>query len=282
MGIGIGGIVLYLMLLCYYMSVEYSKIKTFLKNASIEIKIAIGLFLVLVVFVIVLTVVFLNHNTEPQSVDITNFKEMSGAPDAYKKGAQDLIKMLIDTNERIPNDALYQAVIREGSYSEEIKNNIATAHFLIDIEELRYSFEVTMSWLKGQTKKEDLYIKIQCPYYTDVIYTDTQCIAETPEAQVERYLPHNYVLPNGHKVHIDKSKFGGEFKLLVNVDACKDQELTKEVIDYAEKWLESIYLNPDNYKMEPYDTCLTSFWDGSRRWSYYGGKIAGENSDNVL
>ena len=261
---------------------EYNKIKTFLKNASIEIKIAIGLFIVLVVTAIILAVIFFSYNVEPQSVEITNFKELSNAPDAYKKETQDLIGMLIDKNERIPNDALYQAVIREGSYSEETKNNIVTAHFLIDIEELRYSFEVTMSWLKGQTKKEDLYIKIQCPYYTDVIYTDTQCIAETPETQIIRYLPHNYVLPNGHKVHIDKSNFGGEFKLLVHIDACKDQELIKEAIDYAGKWIELIYLNLDNYNMEPYDTCLTSFWNGPRRGLYYDEKVVGESSDNVL
>ena len=133
------------MLLCYYIGVEYNKIKTFLKNASIEIKIAIGLFIVLVVAAIILAVIFFSYNVEPQSVEITNFKELSNAPDAYKKETQDLIGMLIDKNERIPNDALYQAVIREGSYSEEIMNNTVTAHFLIDIEELRYSFEVTMS-----------------------------------------------------------------------------------------------------------------------------------------
>lgn len=133
------------MFLCYYIGVEYNKIKTFLKNASIEIKIAIGLFIVLVVAAIILAVIFFSYNVEPQSVEITNFKELSNAPDAYKKETQDLIGMLIDKNERIPNDALYQAVIREGSYSEEIMNNTVTAHFLIDIEELRYSFEVTMS-----------------------------------------------------------------------------------------------------------------------------------------
>lgn len=147
------------------MIVEYDKIRISLKNAFTEIEIVIGLFFVLVIFVMILTVVFLSHNTELQSVDIANFKEVPDAPDVYKKGARDLIEMLIDKNERIPNDALYQAAIRVGSYSE---------------------------------------------------------------------------------------------------------------VDYAKKWLGPIYLNLGNYSMEPYDICLTSFRDGSRK------KIVGENNDNVL
>lgn len=238
---------------------KYGKIRNFFENSPIEIKIAVILFFVLTVAAIVLAVVFMNRGGELQYVDITNFSDITDAPDAYKKRMQELIGMLIGKNENIPDGILYGAVIRDGSYSEDIEKNMTTAHFLVDIEELRYSFEVTISWPKVQSNSDDLYVKIQCPYYTDVIYPDTQCIAESLAAQVERYLPHNYVLGNGHKVHVDKSNFGGEFQLLVYIDACKNQKIIDEAMSYTEEWLRSVYLDPSNYKIESYDTCMTSF-----------------------
>ena len=172
------------------------------------------------------------------------------------KSVRELIEMLIDKSDFIPEDAIYSAVIRDGSYSEEVINKTVNANFIVDIEELRYSFEVTMSWLENQPKKEDLYIKIQCPYYTDVIYPDTRCVAETPDSQIRRYLPHNNILPDGRRVHVTQSTFGGNYTLLVQIDACKNQDIIDEALEYTETWIKKLYLDPDEFKIEPYDTCI--------------------------
>ncbi len=124
---------------------KYGKVKNFFDSSPIEIKVAVFLFFVLAIAAVVLAVIFINQGGEPQHVDITNFSDATDAPEPYKKRTQELIGMLIGKNENISDDVLYGAVIRDGSYSEDIEKNMTTAHFFVDIEELRYSFEVTMS-----------------------------------------------------------------------------------------------------------------------------------------
>ena len=262
---------------------KYRKTGYFLRNAAIEIKIAVILFCILSVFVVALAVVFVVNNNKPQSVDVINFDQVSNAPEIYKNGVQDMMGALIGKNENIPDDVLYKAVIRDGSYYEEKLSHATTSYFLVDVEELRYSFEVTVSWPSGELPNDDdLGIIIRCPYYTDVIYPETQCIAESPEAQIERYLPNNYVLAGGHRVHIDKSYFGGEFQLLVQIDACKNQTLMEEALNYANEWIKSIYLDPNSYNLEPYDTCLMSFLDSSQKNSIMMGEPTRKDNSGVL
>lgn len=231
-------------------------IGNFFRNSSLGVKIAILLFFVLVILAIVLAVLTTMQAKEEQNIDVTNFGEVSNAPKEYQIGTQDIIWQLIEQREPVPDFSKYQAVIRDGSYQEETNGNVINANFIVDIEELRYSFEVDLSWPKGQSTYSDPHIEIHCPYYTDVIYPDTQCVAELPTAQIRRYLPHNYYLDSGNRVHIDQSSFGGYTHLLVYIEACKNQELIDAAMNYARNWVESLYINPDNLKMEPYDTCL--------------------------
>ena len=230
-------------------------VKNFIRNSSIGAKIAIILFFVLVIVAIVFAILA-TKKPEEQNIDVTNFSEVSDAPKDYQTFTQELIWQLIEKNENIPDPSKYQAVIREGSYSEETDGNVVNANFIIDIEELRYSFEVDLAWPKNDRNKQtDLTVHIRCPYYTDVIYTDTKCVAETPETQIQRYLPHNYYLDSGDRVHIKFSNFG-EPHLLVYINACKNQNLIDAAMNYAHDWIKSLYMDPDDFKMEPYDVCL--------------------------
>lgn len=233
-------------------------VKNFISNSSVWAKIAIVLFFVLILIAIVLAVIStMNMKKEDDThIDVSNFPEISNAPKEYQIGTEQLIWQLIEQNEPIPDFSDYQAIIREGSYHEETNNNISSADFIIDIEELRYSFEVSLSWPKGQKVYSDPSIKIRCPYYTDVIYTDTKCVAELPTAQIRRYLPHNYYLDNGYRVHIDENSTGGNFRLLVYINACKDENLIDSAMDYARNWIKTLYIDPDDFRMEAYDTCL--------------------------
>ena len=232
-------------------------VKNFIRNSSLGAKIAIVLFFILVVAAIVLAIVTTMGPEKEQNIDVANFSEVSDAPKDYQTYTQELIWQLIEKNENIPNASKYQAVIREGSYSEETDSNVVNANFIIDIEELRYSFEVDLAWPKNNRNKQtDLTAHIRCPYYTDVIYTDTKCIAETPEAQIQRYLPHNYYLDDEHRVQIVNGSVNNNFKLLVYIKACKNQAVIEKAMNYATEWIKTIYMDPEDFKMEPYDTCL--------------------------
>lgn len=235
-----------------------SPIRNFFRNSSVGAKIAILLFFVLVIAAIVLAIITTMQAKEEQNIDVTNFSEVSNAPEEYQIGTQDIIWQLIEQREPVPEFSKYQAVIRDGSYQEESNGNLISANFIVDIEELRYSFEVDLSWPKGQSTYSDPHIEIHCPYYTDVIYPDTQCVAELPTAQIRRYLPHNYYLDNGKRVHIDQSSFGGDIHLLVYIEACKNQDLINAAMNYTHEWIKTLYIDPDEFRIEPYDTCMLS------------------------
>lgn len=238
-----------------------SLLRSFFGNLSVWEKVAIVLFFVLLVAIILIAIVstILSSVEEDNVVDVTNFSEVSDAPREYQSGVEETIWQLIERNGGVVDSSEYNAVIREGSYHEETNKNVSNASFIVDIEELRYSFEVSLSWPRGGDKYTDMSINVRCPYYTDVIYPDTKCVAEKPMTQIGRYLPHNYYLDNGKRVHIDQSNFGGESHLLVYIDACKNKDLIDAAMNYTSSWIESLYMDPNDLKIETYDTCLTSF-----------------------
>ena len=231
-------------------------VKNFIKNSSIGMKVGIVLFMLASVLAVVLAMVYVGRNQEKApGIPITNFQEISSAPEEYQINTEQLIWILAERNESIGDLSQYSAVIREGSYSEDVEKKTRKAHFIVDIEELRYSFEVTMSWIEGGRKNEELYVEIRCPYYTDVIYPETQCIAETPEAQIRRYLPHNEYMENGKLVHVEESSVGKDFRLLVKVEACKDQNILDAAKNQTQEWIETLYMDSEDFAIEPYDTC---------------------------
>lgn len=234
-----------------------SMMRNFIDNSTVGMKVVVVLFIIMCILAVVLAVISNIKNQERgPGIPITNFSEVSDAPEEYQINTEQLIWMLTEQNGDVEDLSQYSATIRDGSYSEEADKKTRKAHFIVDIEELRYSFEVTMSWLEGRTKKEDLYVKVQCPYYTDVVYTDTKCVAETPEMQIKRYLPHNEYLDNETLVHVEESSVGREHRLLVKVDACRNQNITDAAIERTVKWVKSIYMNPEDFVIEPYDMCM--------------------------
>jgi hypothetical protein len=234
-----------------------SMMRNFIDNSTVGMKVVVVLFIIMCILAVVLAIISNIKNQERgPGIPIANFSEVSDAPEEYQINTEQLIWMLTEQNGDVEDLSQYSAKIRNGSYSEETDKKTRKAHFIVDIEELRYSFEVTMSWLEGRTKKEDLYVKIQCPYYTDVIYAGTKCVAETPEMQIKRYLPHNEYLDNKTLVHVEESSVGREHRLLVKVDACRNQNITDAAIERTVKWIKSIYMNPEDFVIEPYDTCM--------------------------
>lgn len=234
-----------------------SIMRNFIDNSTVGMKIVVILFLVMCVLAIALAVmVNIQGQEEVPGVPITNFQEISDAPKEYQTNAEQSLWTLIERNANVEDLSMYSAAIRDGSYSQTTDGNKEIEHFIVDIEELRYSFEITLSWTKGQKKYTDLYVKVQCPYYTDVIYPDTVCVAEKPTAQIKRYLPHNDYINDGKLVHVEESVVGKEFRLLVKVDACKNQDVIDAAMEYTTKWIESIYMNPGDFVVESYDTCM--------------------------
>ena len=101
---------------------------------------------------------------------------------------------------------------------------------------------------------DDPDVTIECPYYVDVIYTDTKCLAQTPEQQVKRYTPH-YDKINGIDFAVDSNQYEDKFYLSVEIASCGNTELGKSALDATRKWLKSVYLDPNDYTIELVDIC---------------------------
>ena len=119
-----------------------SLLRSFFGNLSVWEKVAIVLFFVLLVAIILIAIVstILSSVEEDNVVDVTNFSEVSDAPREYQSGLEETIWQLIERNGGVVDSSEYNAVIREGSYHEETNKNVSNASFIVDIEELRYSF----------------------------------------------------------------------------------------------------------------------------------------------
>ncbi|MDO4746947.1 MAG: hypothetical protein Q4A70_01200 [Candidatus Saccharibacteria bacterium] len=229
-----------------------------IKYSSKTFKVVAGAVLSLFIVIVVVTIIVLNRPIlkDDVMVDIGNFEDMTPTPKGYmhlvEKGIGEIINGASNDDELVFADA----AIREGSYKESENENEKKAEFIVDIDSLHYSFDVTLSWRKdsGDSEPEDPDILIECPHYLDVIYKDKKCIAQSPQAQLARYLPY-YDYVGDKKYAVDFRIFDGEKYLRVEVSTCGDESLRESVIDSIKKWLKTIYLDPNDYKMELIDIC---------------------------
>ena len=128
-----------------------SIMRNFIDNSTVGMKIVVILFLVMCVLAIALAVmVNIQGQEEVPGVPITNFQEISDAPKEYQTNAEQSLWTLIERNANVEDLSMYSAAIRDGSYSQTTDGNKEIEHFIVDIEELRYSFEITLFWTKGQ------------------------------------------------------------------------------------------------------------------------------------
>ncbi|MBQ2660973.1 hypothetical protein IJF93_02780 [Candidatus Saccharibacteria bacterium] len=238
-------------------------IKNFFRYSSVGARVGVVTFLLFDLIVIVVAVVILTRPApgEDSHVEITNFDEVAAVPEDYQTNVQNLIWKAIESNDVFKDVVFTDAVVRADSYNEVTNGEVVTAKFIVDIESMHYSFAVTASWQKGNTNVDDKSIYVECPHYLDVIYTDTKCIAMTPEEQVGRYLPHYDYVGDGRLLSVTMRQYdtfqerAGEPYLAIEVNACGNESLLEAGKTATVKWLKSIYLDPNDYYMETLDVC---------------------------
>ncbi|MBR0480299.1 hypothetical protein IJJ46_00515 [Candidatus Saccharibacteria bacterium] len=235
-------------------------IRNFFRNASLGAKIFAVLAPLAFVAIIIISIVAITSHHDPAEenpITITNFSETTTAPAVYQNYITRIIYDRISSVEETSNLDLSEAKIREGSYQETASSEGSkNATFIIDIDSLRYSFEVNIVFTNTFADTEDPHVIITCPHYTDVIYTDKKCIAVTPVEQLQRYLPHYERLSNGELYSVEVRNFPGRTYLAIIVPECKNQSMKDEATANFKKWLKSIYLDPNDYDIEAMGKCL--------------------------
>ncbi len=214
---------------------------------------------VFVVVIIVIAMVVLLR-TDPKSDSNVLIENYAGTnvPTGYKDVIQENISNILRRNSIISSTEVVDAEIREGSYKESIDDDLVVSKLIADVESLQYSFQVTVTWWRGMNDNREITdpdVVVECPYYTDVIYKDKKCIAQEPYQQIKRYLPYYQYLGSGQKFGVSLKQFNDEYYLAVEVKACGDENVTESTVDATKKWIKSMYMDTNDYRIETFDIC---------------------------
>ena len=240
----------------------FESIKNFIRYGSMKAKLIIASVVVIIIGALVIFVINALPKPEGTSlVRVDNFAE-THVPDEYQTIISKAIQNILASNDESTSVSFSDGVIREDSYQEYSNETSTSAKFIIDFDSLHYSFQVNTSWMRNNISTDDPEIVISCPHYRDVIYTDKKCIASSPQAQLSRYLPHyEYITRAKVKLSVSERKYdsfqknaGGSY-LATELKACGNQSLKESAETAVVSWIKSIYLDPNDYKIEVIDTC---------------------------
>ena len=231
-------------------------VKNFWQNIDAKAKVLLTIVAVVVLVIAVWSVIMLIPEAQmDRRVTVTNYSDENvSVPRGYQQYISERIGDILRKSTMLDETETADGKIREGTYSESTDGDIVTAAFIVDVESVKQSFDVKVIWLKGKDIGDDPNVTITCPYYTDVIYTDTKCQVTTPENQLKRYLPH-YDYIDDTKYAVNYQRYTDQMYLRIEIAACGDANLQKSAIDETKNWLKSRYLDPNDYKIETVDTC---------------------------
>lgn len=227
---------------------------------GMKVTIVVFLLVVLVSVIVALVVLLTPKPVEDERVEVVNFNTGTNVPVNYQSNVRRLIGNVMKASGALNAEMYVDATVREGTYREMSDDDGVRASFIIDVPSFKYSFAVMTNWSINEPDPTDKNVRVECPYYLDVIYTDTKCIAETPVEQVQRYLPH-YEDLGGGTLSVEMRKYdafqenANEPYLALSVRACGDTGILEAAQSRVVKWLKSRYLDPNDYHMEVLDIC---------------------------
>lgn len=213
----------------------------------------IGIAVILQVIVIVFIVACVQWAIQPEThVEVINEND-TAIPDDRWAGVKNEVWYLVKNNVAdVSQSAIDDAVIREGTYEETTNNDITTATFLLDIDSLKQTYAITVSWSDKEVLSD--YVKVDCPPQSKMKYPETVCYGMYNNTySLSLYLPYG-VSPDDAEDDMAAPYYyitGDEDEKTINVmvSVCNVEKYKKEAMDY----LESTPLNLEKYTIN-YET----------------------------
>jgi hypothetical protein len=219
--------------------------KNLIQNLTKNQKIGIAVFLQIIVIVVIVACVQWAIRPETH-VEVINEND-TAIPDDKWAGVKSEVWYLVKNNVAdVSQSAIDDAVIREGTYEETTNNDITTATFLLDIDSLKQTYAITVSWSDKETLSD--YVKVDCPPQSEMKYPETVCYGMYNNTySLSLYLPYG-VSPDGAEDAVAAPYYyitGDEDEKTINimVSVCDVEKYKKEAMDY----LSSTPLKLDNY-----------------------------------
>lgn len=228
-------------------------IKNLSTNLSTGAKIAIGFFVQAIIIVIVISAVSI-LTKEPEKILVDTGNQQVNIPEKEWSSIKNRIWTILGNHmEQLNKNEIDDAVIREGTYNEEIKKNgntnIHNASFLVDIDSLKQTFAVSVSWADSdKVEFTSNPISVECPKKSEMKYPETFCYGiNTTTASPGIYLP--YTKPKGEHgdyYYTIRQDYDDANKINVVIRACDYEKYKKE----ADKYLKSTGIKLDEYTIE--------------------------------
>ncbi len=201
----------------------------------------IGIIVIIQIIIIMLIVVWVNIAIQPKAhVEVVNENE-TNIPDSNWRGLENELWNLIQNNvSDVTQSDVDDVVIRDGTYEETTNNDITTARFLIDIDSLKQTYSVVISW----SNSVELYdaLSIDCPPIDQMKYPETVCYGMYNNTySLDLYLPHA-VYPEGYNPNADDAYplapnyiiHGDEDTKTIDIEvsACDPDKFKGEALEY--------------------------------------------------
>lgn len=217
--------------------------RNLLHNLTRNQKIAV--FAVAQILVIVVLAVCLNVALNPQEkIKVVSNDGWNMAEDRWQGIKRELWNLMKENIEGMATDNIDDVVIRDGTYRESTENDITTATFLVDIDSLRQTYQITAAW----SDKVELYdsLAIDCPPVDQMKYPDTVCKGMfNTTASLDLYLPHDITDDDTEDGVLWAYIYGDEYNRTIDVEMapCDIDATRKKVDDY----LGSLPIDMDEY-----------------------------------
>lgn len=229
--------------------------KNLIQNLSKNQK--VGIAIIMQVIVIVIIVACVQWAIQPEThIEVVNEND-TAIPDERWRGIKNEIWHLIKNNvSDVSQSAIDDAVIREGTYEETMNNDITTATFLLDIDSLKQTYAITVSWSNKEVLSD--YMSIDCPPQSKMKYSETVCYGMYNNTySLSLYLPYG-ASPDDVEDAIAAPYYyitGDEDEKTINimVSVCDVEKYKKEAMDYLESTPLSLEKYTINYEINNID-----------------------------
>ena len=230
-----------------------------LKNVSPVKLIVVGV-TVMIVVVLAISVFMINKRNHEEALKVVTMEYPSSLPSECRLNIGMQLKNLLVAKFGISEDTMIMADVRDGSYKETVSQGITTATFLVDIDDVKQTYIVTVSWSDGSVELSDA-ILISCPSESESKYPDSYCKGMYDNTDdVENRV--KYSLYSELPVTIDRFDFASREAIYCEIrgDFDENNQLVLKIIDYSgglkdeaiEKIREMGY-NPDDYEIIYFD-----------------------------
>lgn len=191
---------------------------------------------------------------EASHINITNFSEVAkDIPEFYQVETEASIWNMLNSYNDIADDVRADAIIREGSFSDEKR----WVSFLVDIPSLEHSFRVEFSWVETSKIPEEFDVSVTCPNLDERIYKTSCYTSFSAVDTIDTFLPETITSGNLEIMLSWEGDISGSYMNADFID-CSNNVDEASVKRAVEGWIDKFGFGSENIEVRYNSWCPRS------------------------